>query len=58
MLATSWQRRLSFWVEAAAEAKATVLGAFSDQTSLAPGLMATSIVNNNAAIVVMVASSS
>lgn len=42
-------------IKGAAEAKATVIGAFSDQTSLAPDLMATSIVNDNAAIVKMVA---
>ncbi len=42
-------------IKGAAEKGATVLGAFSDQTTLAPNLMATSIVNDNAAIVVMVA---
>jgi basic membrane protein A and related proteins len=42
-------------IKGAAEAKATVIGAFSDQTALAPDLMATSIVNDNAAIVKMVA---
>jgi len=41
-------------IKGAAEKGATVIGAFSDQTSLAPELMATSIVNDNAAIVVMV----
>jgi len=41
-------------IKGAAEKQATVIGAFSDQTSLAPELMATSIVNDNAAIVVMV----
>ncbi len=41
-------------IKGAAEKGATVLGAFSDQTTLAPELMATSIVNDNAAIVVMV----
>ena len=41
-------------IKGAAEKGATVLGAFSDQTSLAPDLMATSIVNDNAAIVVAV----
>ncbi len=43
-------------IKGAAEKGATVIGAFSDQTTLAPALMATSIVNDNAAIVVMVAS--
>jgi len=42
-------------IKGAAEKGATVIGAFSDQTSLAPTLMATSIVNDNAAIVEMVA---
>jgi basic membrane protein A len=42
-------------IKGAAEKGATVIGAFSDQTSLAPALMATSIVNDNAAIVEMVA---
>jgi len=41
-------------IKGAAEKGATVVGAFSDQTSLAPELMATSIVNDNAAIVIMV----
>lgn len=41
-------------VKGAAEAKAIVVGAFSDQTSLAPDSMATSIVNDNAAIIEMV----
>jgi len=41
-------------IKGAAEKGVTVIGAFSDQTSLAPTLMATSIVNDNAAIVTMV----
>jgi basic membrane protein A len=41
-------------IKGAAEKGVTVMGAFSDQTALAPDLMATSIVNDNAAIVVMV----
>ncbi len=42
-------------IKGAAEAGATVIGAFSDQTVLAPDLMATSIVNDNAAVVELVA---
>jgi basic membrane protein A len=42
-------------IKGAAEAGATVIGAFSDQTALAPERMATSIVNDNAAVVELVA---
>jgi basic membrane protein A len=42
-------------IKGAAEAKVKVIGAFSDQTSLAPTLMGTSIVNNNLGIIVKVA---
>jgi basic membrane protein A and related proteins len=42
-------------IKGAAEAKVKVIGAFSDQTELAPGLMGTSIANNNLGIVVKVA---
>jgi len=42
-------------IKGAAEAKVKVIGAFSDQTELAPDLMGTSITNNNLGIVVKVA---
>lgn len=41
-------------IKGAAEKGVTVIGMFSDQTALAPKLMATSLVNDNAAIVEMV----
>ena len=41
-------------VKGAAQAGATVIGAFSDQTALAPDRMATSMVNDNARVVEMV----
>ena len=42
-------------IKGAAEAKVHVIGAFSDQTDLAPDLMGTSFTNNNLGIVVKVA---
>lgn len=42
-------------IKGAAEAKVKVIGAFSDQTDLAPDLMGTSLTNNNLGIVVKVA---
>jgi basic membrane protein A and related proteins len=42
-------------IKGAAEAKVKVIGAFSDQTPLAPDLMGTSFTNNNLGIVVKVA---
>jgi basic membrane protein A and related proteins len=42
-------------IKGGAEAKVKVIGAFSDQTDLAPDLMGTSITNNNLGIVVKVA---
>lgn len=40
-------------IKGAAQANATVIGAFSDQTALAPDRMATSMVNDNARVVEM-----
>jgi basic membrane protein A and related proteins len=42
-------------IKGAAEAKVKVIGAFSDQSDLAPDLIATSLANNNLGIVVKVA---